>query len=196
MSKLSVMLMRLVAMLVTVAALAAQGSVKPEPPCPDCRPASETQIKTASNEFRADVHAQKGMTCVSCHEAARDSSNAVSYTIKRNRIPELCGSCHEDATRMKQFNPSLRTDQLAQYRISVHGIKFAKGDMHVAVCTDCHTVHSIQPASDPHSSIHPLNVWLSVHTACVVPAKLHAMLAPPMTICSVEGPSITVAPPP
>jgi len=158
MRKLSIMLMRLVAMLVTVAALAAQGSVKPEPPCPDCRPASETQIKAASDEFRAAVHAQKGMTCVSCHEVARDSSNAVSYTIKRNRIPELCGSCHEDAARMKQFNPSLRTDQLAQYRTSVHGIKFAKGDMHVAVCTDCHAVHSIQPASDPHSSIHPLNL--------------------------------------
>lgn len=42
--------------------------------------------------------------------------------------------------------------------------------------------------------LNPLSVWLSVHTACVVPAKLHAMLAPPMTICSVEGPSITVAP--
>jgi hypothetical protein len=59
-------------------------------------------------------------------------------------------------------------------------------------------VISAGPSVEVTSSVvlNPLSVWLSVHTACVVPAKLHAMLAPPMTICSVEGPSITVAPPP
>jgi predicted CXXCH cytochrome family protein len=59
---------------------------------------------------------------------------------------------------MKQYNPSLRTDQLAQYKTSVHGVKLAHGDTRVAVCTDCHTTHDIRPASDPHSSIHPLNI--------------------------------------
>jgi hypothetical protein len=59
-------------------------------------------------------------------------------------------------------------------------------------------VISAGPSVEVTSSVvlNPLSVWLSVHTACVVPAKLHAMLAPPMTICIVEGPSITVAPPP
>jgi len=37
----------------------------------------------------------------------------------------LCGSCHADVNYMTRFNPSLRTDQLAQYHISVHGIQFA-----------------------------------------------------------------------
>jgi predicted CXXCH cytochrome family protein len=148
--------MRLLAMLVTVVALAAQGSVSPMAPCPDC--ASEARIKAVSEEFSADIHAQKGMTCIGCHETVKGSSTAISYTIKRKRIPELCGSCHADPARIKQFNPSLRTDQLSQYRTSVHGIKFAHGDMQVAICTDCHTVHTIRPASDPRSSVHPLNV--------------------------------------
>jgi hypothetical protein len=148
--------MRLLAMLVTVVALAAQGSVSPMAPCPDY--ASEARIKAVSEEFSADIHAQKGMTCIGCHETVKGSSTAISYTIKRKRIPELCGSCHADPARIKQFNPSLRTDQLSQYRTSVHGIKFAHGDMQVAICTDCHTVHTIRPALDPRSSVHPLNV--------------------------------------
>jgi hypothetical protein len=59
---------------------------------------------------------------------------------------------------MRQYNPSLRTDQLAQYHTSVHGQKLKSGDSRVAVCTDCHSVHNIRPASDPHSTVNPLNV--------------------------------------
>ncbi len=78
--------------------------------------------------------------------------------IDRKQIPQLCGSCHSDAAYIRQFNPSLRTDQLAQYHTSVHGRKLAAGDTRVAVCTDCHSVHDIRPASDVHSTVNPLNV--------------------------------------
>jgi predicted CXXCH cytochrome family protein len=141
--------MRLLVIALTLVGLAARGPAEPPP---------ETHVKSISDEFVSDIHAQKGMTCVSCHEARARSSKSIPYTVKRNRIPELCGSCHADVARIKQFNPSLRTDQLSQYRTSVHGIRFAHGDMRVAVCTDCHTAHGIHPASDPRSSVHPLNV--------------------------------------
>jgi hypothetical protein len=59
---------------------------------------------------------------------------------------------------MRKYNPSLRTDQLAQYRTSTHGKRLAKGDTKVAVCTDCHSVHAIRPARDAESTVHPLNV--------------------------------------
>ena len=59
---------------------------------------------------------------------------------------------------MRQYNPSLRTDQLTQYLNSVHGKLRGKGDNKVAVCTDCHGVHALRPASDSRSSVHPLNV--------------------------------------
>ena len=59
---------------------------------------------------------------------------------------------------MRKYNPSLRTDQLSQYKTSVHGKLFAKGDAKVAVCIDCHGVHGLLPASDTRSKVHPLNI--------------------------------------
>ena len=78
--------------------------------------------------------------------------------IDRRRVPQLCGSCHSNPAYMRQYDPSLRTDQLAQYHTSVHGKRLAAGDTKVAVCTDCHSVHDIRPPSDPRSTVNPVNV--------------------------------------
>jgi predicted CXXCH cytochrome family protein len=59
---------------------------------------------------------------------------------------------------MKKYNPGLRVDQFQQYKTSVHGKKWAKGDNNVAVCTDCHGVHDLRPPSDPRSKVHPTNI--------------------------------------
>jgi hypothetical protein len=134
--------------------------------CLDCHSALEPPQQVTAEHFAADIHAQKGLTCASCHggDPTKDDDQAMSKAagfrghIKRSQIPELCASCHSDATYMHKFNPSLRTDQLAQYKTSVHGQRLAKGDEQVAVCTDCHSVHGIRPASDSRSSVHPLNV--------------------------------------
>jgi cytochrome c3-like protein/doubled CXXCH motif protein len=126
--------------------------------CSNCDP-GESRVKAIAKEFAADIHAQNGMSCNACHAAEGGSAQADRISpIARERIPELCGSCHADADRIKKFNPSLHTDQWAQYRTSAHGIKFANGDLKVALCTDCHGVHSIRPASDPRSPVHPLKV--------------------------------------
>ena len=69
------------------------------------------------------------------------------------QIPELCGHCHSDGAFMRKYNPSLRTDQLAQYKTSVHGKRLLQGDTKVAVCIDCHGVHDLRPASDPRSQL-------------------------------------------
>ncbi len=78
--------------------------------------------------------------------------------IERKQIPQLCGSCHSDPSFIRQFNPSLRTDQLGQYHTSVHGKRLAAGDTKVAVCTDCHSVHDLRAPSDPRSTVNPVNV--------------------------------------
>jgi hypothetical protein len=131
--------------------------------CPDCDARQETRLRAVTEEFTADIHSQKGMRCEGCHtgtvsQSGQGRTAPGKFVIQRERIPQLCGSCHAVANRMKQFDPSLRTDQLALYRTSVHGIKLAHGDTRVAVCTDCHTVHSIRPPSDTRSSVHPLNI--------------------------------------
>jgi hypothetical protein len=78
--------------------------------------------------------------------------------IDHRQVPALCGSCHSNSAYMRQFDPRLRTDQLAQYPTSVHGKLLAAGDAKVAVCTDCHSVHDIRPPSDPRSTVYPVNV--------------------------------------
>lgn len=134
--------------------------------CLDCHSALDPPQQVTAEKFAADIHAQKGLTCASCHggDPTKDDDQAMSKAagfrghIQRSQIPALCASCHSDATYMHKYNPSLRTDQLAQYKTSVHGQRLAKGDEQVAVCTDCHSVHDIRPAGDSRSSVHPLNV--------------------------------------
>ncbi len=133
--------------------------------CLDCHSALDAPLNVSADAYAANIHAQKGLTCASCHGGDPTSTdNAMSPKagfkgkITRQQVPELCGKCHSDAAYMRQYNPSLRTDQLAQYHTSVHGKKLAAGDTKVAVCTDCHSVHEIRPASDTRSSVNPLNI--------------------------------------
>lgn len=137
-----------------------------ESTCVACHSALDPPLQVTQEQFALDIHAQKGLTCASCHggdptKADMDAmSKAAGFRgkIERSRIPELCGRCHSDATFMRQYNPSLRTDQLSQYKTSVHGKLLAKGDLKVAICTDCHGVHDLRPPGDTRSKVHPLNV--------------------------------------
>ena len=135
--------------------------------CLDCHSALPEPLGVTQEKFSQDIHAQKGLTCVSCHggdPTSDDQEKAMSRKagwkgkIERKQIPELCGSCHSDPAYIRQFNPSLRTDQLAQYRTSVHGKRWAIGDAKVAVCIDCHSVHDVKAPSDPRSAVNPVNV--------------------------------------
>jgi hypothetical protein len=135
--------------------------------CLDCHSAQPGRLEVTPETFSQDIHPQKGMTCVSCHggdASSYDPDQAMGRKagfkgkIDHRQVPELCASCHSNPTYMKQFNPSLRTDQLDQYHTSMHGKRLAAGDIKVAVCTDCHSVHDLRPPSDPRSTVNPVNV--------------------------------------
>src|ERR1700687_5459193 len=134
--------------------------------CLDCHSALDPPLQVTAEKFAEDIHSQKGLTCASCHggdptQAGFDamSKNAGFHgKIERSQIPALCGGCHSDGVFMRDYNPSLRTDQLSHYKTSVHGKLLARGDAKVAVCIDCHGVHGLRPASDTRSKVHPLNI--------------------------------------
>jgi hypothetical protein len=135
--------------------------------CLDCHSAMPAPLGVTQDKFSQDIHAQKGLTCTSCHggdASSYDPTVAMGRKagfkgkIDHRQIPELCGSCHSDPNFMRQYDPSLRTDQLAEYHTSVHGKRLAAGDTKVAVCIDCHSVHDIRPPSDPRSTVNPVNV--------------------------------------
>lgn len=135
--------------------------------CLDCHFALDPPLRVTQEQSAQDIHTQKGLSCASCHggdptkeypEEAMSHAAGFRGKITRAQIPGLCAQCHSDAAYIRQFNPSLRTDQYSQYLTSVHGKRLGRGDRKVAVCIDCHGVHGMRPASDTRSKVHPLNI--------------------------------------
>lgn len=114
-----------------------------------------------------DIHFQSGITCVDCHggDSSIDDEELGMSLLKgfigipeRKEVSNFCGKCHSNIDYMKKFRPRIETDQVARYLTSKHGKKLLKGDQKVAVCTSCHTAHSILSASDPRSTTYSLNL--------------------------------------
>lgn len=152
----------------TAARSAIVSSVPPKEGCPACH--LETGDERLAKPVRAyadDIHRAKGFGCVACHggdgnEAGMEAMDPAKGYIgkpQRAQLPQVCGRCHSDARFMKQYNPTLRVDQVAEYATSVHGRKLREeNDPKVATCVSCHPAHSIRPPSDPASTVHPLHV--------------------------------------
>jgi len=166
----------LVAAAVAGAAAPAQ-PVKPDVPavhappvkegCPACHLLGDDRLANPVKAYAGDIHSARGIGCVGCHggDAAEEGMEAMDRakgyigTPERAQVTQVCGRCHADARFMKQYNPSLRVDQVAEYASSVHGRRLReRNDPKVAVCVSCHPAHSIKPPSDPASSVHPLRV--------------------------------------
>ncbi len=138
--------------------------------CINCHLQLDDQLKTPTDNLANDSHAKNGISCEGCHggdadlqfeedmEAAMDVQKGYIGIPKRSDIPKLCAKCHSDAAYMRGFNPNLAIDQYQQYLTSQHGLKLAKGDTKVAVCTDCHGIHNIQPANNSTSEVFPNNI--------------------------------------
>lgn len=146
---------------------ASSGNAQTKNSCIDCHSVLPDKLGVTQETFSRDIHAQKGLTCVSCHggdASSDDPTQAMSKKsgwkghIDRRQIPQVCGSCHSDPAYMRRYEPTLRTDQLAQYRTSVHGKLLTAGDTKVAVCTDCHSVHNLRAPNDPQSTVYPVNI--------------------------------------
>ena len=97
-------------------------------------------------------------TCTACHGgphqilAASDPNSPVNHI----HIPNTCAKCHAQKFVMERAGFS--TQPYYSYEESVHGRAVAAGSTKAAVCTDCHGVHEIRPASDDKSSIFKFNV--------------------------------------
>jgi predicted CXXCH cytochrome family protein len=135
--------------------------------CLDCHSQFDAPLGVNTKDYLGGIHAQKGITCTSCHGGDASSDDMTISMgkkagfrghIERTQIPALCGKCHSDAAYIRGFDPSLRTDQFSQYVTSIHGKLIAKGDSHAAVCTDCHGLHNIVSPKDPRSPVYPTNV--------------------------------------
>jgi hypothetical protein len=83
--------------------------------------------------------------CSSCHGAhgIRPSRNPLSHVYDKN-IPSTCATCHDDSSYMAGYN--IPTDQLEDYKKSVHGIALLEeDDLGAPACNDCHGNHGAIP---------------------------------------------------
>jgi len=148
--------------------------------CQECHlQLDEPALRDPAVGFAGDIHNRPGLGCVSCHggdakaddpEESMDPKKGYIGKPKAGAIPKLCGSCHANETFIRKFSPKLGTDQLSQYRTSVHGRRIAEGDFNAATCVSCHGVHGILKVSDPRSPVFPTHV-VDTCAACHADAK-------------------------
>lgn len=142
------------------------GPVEGATGCVNCHTRIDNEQHDISEQWLASVHGQAGVTCADCH-GGDPTSDEVTVAMSpdagfrgvpgRTETVQLCGSCHSDVERMRQYQ--IPTDQYSKYRASVHGERlFGKNDTRVAICIDCHGDHDVKKASDPTAKVYPLNV--------------------------------------
>jgi predicted CXXCH cytochrome family protein len=137
--------------------------------CLTChRDQQSAAMATPARDFAlADVHRDRGFTCVDCHggdpratDKAAAKAPATGFLGKPagTQIITVCARCHSDAALMRKYAPTQRIDQAAEYATSVHGQRLAKGDPKVATCVSCHGAHGVRLVGDAKSPVYPLNV--------------------------------------
>ncbi len=134
--------------------------------CIVCHSELSENLVVPVQQWKESVHSRAGVECQDCHggnaksmDMAESMNRAKGFKGKPSplEIPQLCGGCHSDVKRMRQYN--LRTDQLAEYKTSIHGRRlFEKKDTNVATCISCHGIHEIRKKDDPRSRVYKTNV--------------------------------------
>jgi hypothetical protein len=113
------------------------------------------------------MHAKQGLGCADCHggdpkaldkDQAHAPETGFVGKFPVEAIPDLCARCHSNAPFMATYNPRLAVDQYDKYQTSRHGELLAMGLRKVAECVSCHTAHNVRIASDPRSSVYPVNL--------------------------------------
>lgn len=139
-----------------------------EDTCTTCHMAlDDARLRTPAKLTDSDIHHAQGVTCAGCHggdpssedaAVAMNTAKGFKGKFSHQAIPEMCGSCHSDASFMLRYAPNVPTDQLAQYRTSKHGQALTKGDTNVAVCSSCHGAHGVLAVNDARSTVYPTRI--------------------------------------
>ena len=140
-----------IAALVLGASAAGAQTLPTSDDCRDCHLGLADEAMSApAVSYESDVHAEAGFGCLACHgsggtDRLEPTAGFLSAPTRR-AIPDMCGRCHSDAEFMRQFDPGLRVDQVAEYWTSAHGQGLRdSNDPDVATCIDCHPAHGIRP---------------------------------------------------
>jgi hypothetical protein len=99
-------------------------------------------------------------TCKECHgtHGVMGKANSKSVTFPTN-VPSLCGRCHREGEKAAVRYVGDEHKVVEHYVESIHGKGLMKSGLTVtAMCTNCHTAHSVKPHTDSTSSISRANI--------------------------------------
>ena len=99
-------------------------------------------------------------TCKECHgtHGTLGKTNPRSTSFPTN-VPALCGRCHRIGEKAAVRYSGEQQEAVEHYVESIHGKGLMKSGLTVtAMCTNCHTAHSVKPHTDSTSSINRANV--------------------------------------
>ena len=106
---------------------------------------------------RGEVLAPECWDCHTAHEILPNEDK--NSQVNRFNIPFMCGRCHKEGTPVTQTYDIPQDSILTHYSLSIHGEGlYQRGLTISAVCTDCHTAHSVLPHTDPQSTIYRDNI--------------------------------------
>ncbi|HWU41740.1 MAG TPA: hypothetical protein VN203_29130, partial [Candidatus Acidoferrum sp.] len=111
-----------------------------------------------SVHWRAFAEGKKdSAVCTDCHGEhtirSHESPESSTYV---SRVPETCSHCHASVAVVGKYG--IKTEQVATYGRSFHGIAIKYGGKTVANCASCHGVHDIRPSNDPRSAVYVDNI--------------------------------------
>jgi nitrate/TMAO reductase-like tetraheme cytochrome c subunit len=132
---------------------------------PDVWEKETLHLFVTPKDLADDIHWQKGIKCQECHGGNPETTNlreahatedGFRVLEKPADIAGFCGHCHSDPKYMSRFQPTLKSDPVAEFSGSVHGKHLQDvGDARSATCLACHPHHKMRVATDPQSSVHP-----------------------------------------
>jgi hypothetical protein len=118
-------------------------------------------------EYQKSTHGQlfarkdpNAPTCKECHGTHRvlGKEDPASATFPTN-VPSLCARCHREGEKAAVRYKGSEHEIIKHYTESIHGKGLMQSGLTVtAMCTSCHTAHSVLPMSDPASSVNPRNI--------------------------------------
>ncbi|MFO0980252.1 MAG: cytochrome c3 family protein [Planctomycetota bacterium] len=128
--------------------------------CHDDEDGPITAYKNSTHGRHAAEGDQLAPLCQDCHgdHAILRLKNAKS-AISPFNVPGMCAQCHAEGAAVERSHDIPQEQVFQRYRDSIHGEGLYKQGLTVtAVCTSCHTGHSVLPHTDPRSTIHKDNV--------------------------------------
>jgi uncharacterized protein with PIN domain len=128
--------------------------------CASCHAEIGTQFQKSMHGLLIAKNDPNAPNCKECHGAHSilGKSQPASPTFATN-VPILCARCHREGQKAALRYAGEQHQIIERYTESIHGKGLMKSGLTVtAMCTNCHTAHSVMPHADSSSSINPKNI--------------------------------------